>query len=91
MNNNEQLPQLNTLAKYNVQDLVCTIIDRSDLYRVFEHVEHRQLELLADLALEELRIRALSGELNPRAPAPTPVPTSPGRIIRAPPGRIIHE
>lgn len=70
MSNTEPLLQLNPLAKCSVKDMVRNINDRSHLYRVFEQVEHRQLELLADLALEELRIRALSGRLDPRAAAP---------------------
>lgn len=70
MSNTEPLLQLNPLAKCSIKDMVRNINDRSHLYRVFEQVEHRQLELLADLALEELRIRALSGRLDPRAGAP---------------------
>ena len=67
MSNTEPLLQLNPLAKCSVKDMVRNINDRSHLYRIFEHVEHRELELLADLALEELRIRALSGRFDPRA------------------------
>lgn len=66
MTDNQQLLQPNPLAKYSVNDLVHSINDRSHLYRVFENVEYRQIEILANLALEELRIRALSGQLDPR-------------------------
>ena len=71
MNNTEHLLQHNPLSKYSVKDLVRSINDRSHLYRVFEQVEYNQIEILANLALEELRIRALSGRLDPRAGAPT--------------------
>lgn len=61
MNNNEKSLQFNPLSTFAVKDLVRSINDRSHLYRVFEDVEYRQLEILTTLAMEELRIRALSG------------------------------
>ena len=71
MKNKDEKPLNFVLNKFITEELVEEIIYRSDLYRIFEHVEHRHLELIADLALEELRIRALSGKLNPRALTPT--------------------
>lgn len=64
MNDSNSLLQLNPLSKYSVKDLVRSINDRSHLYRVFEHVEYNQVEIIANLAFEELRLRALSGSLN---------------------------
>lgn len=50
-----------TISYFTTEELVEEINRRTHLYRVFEHVSTNSLDSIANVAFEELRIRALSG------------------------------